>query len=81
MFHLLGFLLILWLLGMVIAGLWHVFVFVLNLLGLGLFFLLFLADPEMRVTTLFWMMGWVFFFVVVGKCKSALQRHKRGRND
>ena len=47
MFHLLGLLLILWLGWMLIVGLWHVFVFLLTLLGVGIA-LLFVADAHTR---------------------------------
>ena len=53
MFHLLGLLLILWLGWMLIVGLWHVFVFVLSLLGVGIAFL-FVADAHTRGIALTW---------------------------
>ncbi|SDT86817.1 hypothetical protein SAMN05216296_0050 [Pseudomonas pohangensis] len=80
MFHLLGLLLLLWLGWLLIVGLWHVFVFLLSLLGIGIFFL-FVADPATRASAILWIVGIVFIVVIMGLFEKLGSQNKRGQDE
>ncbi len=80
MFHLLGLLLLLWLGWLLIVGLWHVFVFLLSVLGIGIVFLFF-ADPVTRASAILWIVGIVFIVVMMGLFEKLGSQNKRGPDE
>ena len=80
MFHLLGLFLLLWLGWLLIVGLWHVFVFLLSVVGIGIV-LLFFSDPATRASAILWIVGIVFIVVMMGLFEKLGSQNKRGPDE